>query len=378
MSWRAGIANALITPLVPVKLAGFGDRTEPAAGVHDDLEVFAVWFDDGERAACLLVLDLLGMSVEFSDPIRDAVAAELGLPREAVLTSSTHTHSGPNAMTGGEQLGWATPGGYAALLVERCADAARAAKAAAAPVTLHHARAPLPDDISYNRRSLPYEPWFAALELRGEDGARVGVLANIAIHPVSLGSPWLEVSRDWVGPFREALVAAGGGTAVMLSGSLGDVNPVERHTDIPSHLAEAYDEASAIGAAAAVAVHDALATAAPIAGPLRTHARRVTVPAEGMLAQLMGITEDRVELVEWMLGDVHLVGIPGEAFHALGRAIDEARDGRALLAGLAPAWHGYLPVPFGDGYEETVSLGAAAVTQLAAALIEGAFAREAM
>lgn len=377
MSWRAGIGRATITPPVPVSLAGFADRTEPAGSVHDDLEVYAVWLADGERAACLLVLDLLGMSVEFSGPIRDAVAADHGLPSDAVLTSSTHTHSGPNAMAGGELLGWKTPEGYGRLLVERCTDAARAAKAAAVPVTLHHARASLPSDISYNRRSLPYEPWFAALELRAGGGARVGVIANIAIHPVSLGSPWLAVSRDWVGPFREALAETGGGTTVMLSGSLGDVNPVERHTDVPTHLAEAYEEASAIGAAAAVAVHNAVTAAVPVTGPLRTGSRTLTVPAEGMLAQLLGITEDTVELVEWMLGSVHLVAIPGEAFHALGRAIDDARGGRALLAGLAPAWHGYLPMPFGDGYEETVSLGARAVSQLADALVAGAFAREA-
>lgn len=28
-----------------------------------------------------------------------------------------------------------------------------------------------------------------------------------------------------------------------------------------------------------------------------------------------------------------------------------------ILAGLAPAWQGYLPMPWGEGYEETVSYG---------------------
>ena len=39
-----------------------------------------------------------------------------------------------------------------------------------------------------------------------------------------------------------------------------------------------------------------------------------------------------------------------------------------LLAGLAPDWHGYFPLPYTDGYEEGLSLGPDAVAQLVAAL----------
>ena len=105
MTWRAGFGSSVITPATPVMLAGFSDRTEPATGVHDELEARAVWLDDGTRAACLLVLDLLGLSEEFAGPVRDAIAEDLGVDREAVLTAATHTHNGPNAIRGGELLG---------------------------------------------------------------------------------------------------------------------------------------------------------------------------------------------------------------------------------------------------------------------------------
>ena len=66
---------------------------------------------------------------------------------------------------------------------------------------------------------------------------------------------------------------------------------------------------------------------------------------------------------------MRLVSIPGEAFHALGRAIEDARrDGATCsLAGLAPEWHGYLPSPFRDGYEESMSYGRDAVAAIARA-----------
>lgn len=372
MSWSAGAGSAEITPAVPVMLAGFGDRTEPAASVHDDLEVRALVLGDGTTTVCLLVYDLLGLSRDVADAIRDAVAAALKLPRAHVLTSATHTHAGPNVMSAAERLGWTIPDGYAAGLVRASCDAARDAADASEPVVPAFARAGLPDGISYNRRGHPYDPWLAALAFAREDGSLAAVLGNVAIHPVSLGSPWLQVSCDWVRPFREALERATGAAVVMLSGALGDVNPAERHTDVPTHLAEAWDEATAIGAAAAEAVVAALDGAAPVDGTIAPTARTLTVPATGLLAELLGVAEETVELVEWRLGDVALVGIPGEGFHALGRAITDARGGRALLAGLAPAWHGYLPVPFGDGYEESLSLGADAVKAIAEALIEGA------
>jgi hypothetical protein len=48
-----------------------------------------------------------------------------------------------------------------------------------------------------------------------------------------------------------------------------------------------------------------------------------------------------VDLLEWSLGGARLVTIPGEGFHALGRAILRSRPGPVLLAGLAPVWQGY-------------------------------------
>ena len=75
-----------------------------------------------------------------------------------------------------------------------------------------------------------------------------------------------------------------------------------------------------------------------------------------------------IELVEWAIGPVRLVSVPGEAFHELGRAI-ERRGPHVLVAGLAPEWHGYLPVPFTDGYEESMSYGPEAVAAIAGALM---------
>src|SRR5437762_452896 len=88
--------------------------------------------------------------------------------------------------------------------VPSAGDAAKAASGTALPATLSWRRAALPPDVSLNRRGHPYEPSFSVLDAMGADGARIGSLSNLAIHPVALGPECLAVSADWVGPFRQA------------------------------------------------------------------------------------------------------------------------------------------------------------------------------
>ena len=49
-------------------------------------------------------------------------------------------------------------------------------------------------------------------------------------------------------------------------------------------------------------------------------------------------------------------------------ALAQAVPRTLLLAGLAPEWHGYLPSPFTEGYEESMSYGPEAVAAIAHAL----------
>jgi hypothetical protein len=369
----AGFGSAIITPPTPVQLAGFAED-QLATEVHDDLEVRALLLSGPLGTVCLLVCDLLAMSAEFADPVRNAVAAALGLDRAAVLTACVHTHAGPSTMGFSKRIGWRTPDGYRETLVERCVDAAGEAAAAAVPATLRAGRWPLPEGLSINRRGLPYAPTFAVLDVLDTAGARLGTLANVAVHPVALGPECLAVSSDWVGAFRGALERRAGGTAVLLSGPLGDVNPHHVHRQGNDCRHDGFAEAEQLGAGIAESVEAVLADATEIetSGPAVTRHRTLEVALGD--TQLTALRRERhatIELVEWSIGPVRLVSVPGEAFQELGRAVEarvEREGGLVLLAGLAPEWHGYLPSPFTDGYEESMSYGREAVQAIAAAL----------
>ena len=364
-----GFGAALITPPTPVQLAGFADD-QMATEVHDDLEVRAMYVRGQLGAVCLVVCDLLGMSRSFARPVRESVAAALGLELGAVLTSCVHTHAGPSTIAGSEALGWVTPEGYRELLIERCTAAARDAAHAAVPASLRSGRFALPDRLSINRRDLPYEPTFAVLDAIALDGSRVGTLANIAIHPVALGPECLAVSSDWVGSFRGALQDRAGGSTMLLSGALGDVNPHHVHRQHNDCHRDGFAEAAELGRDVAEAVDAALARTeeTEATGPTVERVRTLDVTlGDTLLASGQAETRRSIELVEWTIGPVRLVSVPGEAFHALGRDI-ENRGPHVLVAGLSPEWHGYLPVPFREGYEESLSYGPEAVATIARAL----------
>jgi hypothetical protein len=375
-----GFGSAVITPPTPVQLAGFAED-QPATEVHDDLEVRVMYVRGEPGTVCLIVCDLLGMSAGFSNPIRDAVADALGLPRAAVLTSCVHTHAGPSALEGTRRLGWITPEGYRELLVERCVEAARAAAANAAPAQFRHGRWPLPAGLSINRRGLPYEPTFALLDVLTTDGARIGTLANIAVHPVALGPECLAVSSDWVGPFRAEVARRAGGTALLLSGALGDVNPHHVHRQNNDCHHDGFEEAAQLGRDLGEVVDSVLDTTDMADGTEVDVVRDRTIDVTVGDTLLGGGRPGRrvtIDLVEWSIGPMRLVSVPGEAFHALGRAVEaRVRDNgqHVLLAGLAPELHGYLPSPFAidahgnpGGYEESMSYGAEAVAAIGAAL----------
>jgi hypothetical protein len=373
MALQAGFGTALINPPTPVRLAGFAEVQE-ATEIHDDLTARALYLDSPQGAVCLVVCDLMGMSPEFANPARAAIAAAVGLEPAAVLVAATHTHAAPSTMAGTDRLGWFIPEGYGETLAGGCAAAATDAKAAAVAAELRYGRWSLPDGLSINRRGYPYDPWFSVLDVvapAADGGARIGTLANLAIHPVALGPECLAVSADWVHPFRQALQQRAGGTTIELSGALGDVNPRHVHRQGNDCRRDGFEEAAELGGEIAEAVDAVLAEAESLdGGGVRVIAdRNLEVPIGGTdLARARRTDTMRVELVEWGIGPIRLVSVPGEGFQELGRQVGEVRDHRVLLAGLAPLWQGYFPVPYANGYEEGTSYGPEAVAAVLAAL----------
>src|SRR5262249_29742189 len=94
--WEAGAAKAGITPEQFPWVSGDGARTKPAEGKIHDLWAKALAFEDPSgRRAVLVTMDLVGIDRELSASVCRELMKKHGLPREAIVLSTSHTHSGP-------------------------------------------------------------------------------------------------------------------------------------------------------------------------------------------------------------------------------------------------------------------------------------------
>src|SRR5712692_8978238 len=95
-SWKAGVAKVIITPEQLMWMSGYGARTKPAEGKLHDLWAKALLLEDPDgRRGVLVTMDLVGIPRDLSVAVRDELKKKYGLPRESVILSVSHTHTGP-------------------------------------------------------------------------------------------------------------------------------------------------------------------------------------------------------------------------------------------------------------------------------------------
>jgi len=220
---QVGYGEKKITPPLRTDLAGFGfylDRR--ATTIRDDLKARVLYLKNKETTLIIISLDLLSLSVEFSDKIRTVVAEKHGLPLKNVLLSCTHTHSGP-AVQPLPGLGKANPY-YVRRLPQIILDTTINARVSIEEATFgHHIEAVEP--IGYNRRLNDFseiDPWLRVGIFRLKKKAVF--IMNYACHPVTLG-PTKEISADWPGAAVRAIEKARD-KGMVLQGFCGDIDPV--------------------------------------------------------------------------------------------------------------------------------------------------------
>lgn len=94
--WKVGLAQVKITPTQPIFMEGYASRDRPFEKVESDLYVKAMVIEDREgHRAVLVTSDLIGIPAVGAEPICERIRLKMGLKREQILLSSSHTHTGP-------------------------------------------------------------------------------------------------------------------------------------------------------------------------------------------------------------------------------------------------------------------------------------------
>src|SRR5579871_1131234 len=96
MPLYAGVCETNITPPIGVWMSGYALRPSGAVGIHDELYARALVCDNGQMRVALVAADLIYLDPDLVERIRDGIADQVGIARDAIMLHCTHTHAGPS------------------------------------------------------------------------------------------------------------------------------------------------------------------------------------------------------------------------------------------------------------------------------------------
>ena len=377
---KAGAAQVDITPPPGIPLTGFIARLGSSTGIHDPLFARALAIDTGEQQGLLITCDLLALDGPFVSAARAAIQEVTGIPENNILIACTHTHSGPATIFLRDCGEVDTT--YLDSLRLRLVNAAQEAVSNLREARLGAGRGQVNQGV-LNRRQpgAPTDPDLDVISFQDQAGKYLAILVNYACHPVCLDHTNRLVSADYPGYLCRALQAQTGAVVLFTNGADGDINPERMGS-----FAFAEELGWAL-AAETLRVLDTLAyqdtavlqvTGETLGFPLQPlptaeelehkkleyRQRWVDAQAAGNVfqarwekaflgwaeASLAGIARGDLpksipaELQAICLGEVVLLGIPGELFSELGKEIKSSTSMRQVtVLGYANNDIGYIP-----------------------------------
>ncbi len=222
---QIGVASATINPPVGTFLGGY-DNNRKSTGIHDNLYVKVVIFDDGGSAVVFAVLDALSIQLFETDAMRSAAVKKIGdarLKGERIVVQATHSHCAPD-LTG---LYGASPGesgistAYLEQLTETVADTIARAWAGRQAGKLAWAETSCCGWAVNDSEPAKIDNSVTILECLDASGKPLATLANFACHPTVLDGDTTLTSADWVGGYYAAMGASLPGEHLFLQGAIG-------------------------------------------------------------------------------------------------------------------------------------------------------------
>lgn len=385
-SLLAGVAVSNITPDTTkyhVPLGGYGERQNaPALGVHDNAMAKALILKQGDRKFALVTSDLLGIPRSLRDEVLTRIAST-GITSDTLMLTASHCHASTemNAMNRKNVFDNKAIGIFDESLLlftaDRIAQAILDADKAYQPVRVGTDSTRV-EGLNRNRRDDPIvDDELTVTRIDTAEGKPLVVFVNWTAHPTYMNETVMHISAGWPGYLqREVEGFMPGALCMYTNGAQGDIAP--RGGEGPSPFAKAED----YGRKLAVHVLDLARRIETGDDPLLAYTmstlrlpERTAPPAlldaagpeygltpENITAIVEATAPETSYLGVLRLGDLLVVGIPGEFTSSLGVQVKQALASSGakhpIIAGLANEWISYILPPeeyTQGGYEPGVS-----------------------
>ncbi|MGD0707900.1 MAG: hypothetical protein ABSA51_05545, partial [Anaerolineaceae bacterium] len=196
--------------------------------IHDPLFATLLIPKAGNNGIALVTMDLVGITLSFTEKLKAALSPVLGIPEDAILVSAIHTHAGPVGFMGRVPLlGNVDDPVLQEIYLRKLKGAAVWVKDHLQPVHLGIGRGEI-HDIGRNRNDPEtglMDAELGVLRVDDVNGQPLAVLMNYGCHPTVLGPENLAISADYPGAARTALKRIyPGATFLFTNGASGDVS----------------------------------------------------------------------------------------------------------------------------------------------------------
>ena len=404
---KGGCAKVNITPPVGTWLSGYGARDKPSDGIVDELYARALVLDNGGNSIAIISVDLLWIPLELTNNVREILNDKIGIPGQNILVCATHTHFGPKiygeTKMGPELSDNTVDSSYVRTLVKKITDSVFLAYRRMEDVKIGAVKGDIPE-IVYNRRptradgsvqttfSLPLEvaatrkirrgpdgsavvtftfptegpaltfgpvdPEAWVLRVENAEGEMVGSVVNFACHAVtgSTFSDWFYcISADYPGEMMRVVEQLEGGVCLFASGTAGDIVPLRRGKKPRYEIGRAL-------AGEAIRRLQFVRTSGDIDIAAMTQQVRLPLRQDLSPDRIIAAGKDKTHLATEIqvlrLGDIYILGLPGEVLVEVGLDIKKkAGLEKLIIAALSNDTIGYVchSLAYEQGGYEAVS-----------------------
>jgi hypothetical protein len=383
---EANVAVIKLTPPLEMgyTLGGYGARMSKAAeGIHDDIWAKALVLTDGEKKYAIITLDLLGLPPNVKPLIIEKLNGETWTEENIMfLPSHSHTSLEMFALNDKNIFNLAPIGIFQPQLldfvVQALADLIKSADQNLKPVRIGSQSKQI-EGLNRNRRGESFvDNTLTVTRIDHLDGQAMAVLVNWTAHPTIMDDDDMLVSGGWPGYLQRELEAfiGQGVVAMYYNGSQADQSVIAKSAG--SH----YEKAENYGRTMALNAWSIYRSIRPAENILFTYNYK-TMPLpekeahpDFMLTggQEYGLDEDHINILleqvfpeqtrvgACRLGDMLIVGAPGELIAELGLSIKDNLKVRGIkypvIGGLANEWISYILSEeeyHKGGYESSVS-----------------------
>ena len=384
---RANVAAVILTPPLEIgyTLGGYGARmSKPAVGIHDNIKAKALVVEKDNKKYAIITLDILGLPPNVKPQVIERLNKK-DWTEENIMFLPSHSHTSLEMFAlndknifGMPQIGIFQPE-LLEFVVHTLTELIVLADQDLQPVKIGTNRKQI-EGMNRNRRGEPYvDKYLTVTRVDYLDGTPMTVMVNWTGHPTIMDDDDMLVSGGWPGYLQRELEAWIGNDVVAMyfNGAEGDQSVVgESISGSHYEKAENYGRSLAIKA---LGIYNSIAitnnvnfnyTLQIVQLPTRkahpdfmeTGGEEYGLNEENIQTLLNQVFPEKTTIGSCRIGDLLIVGVPGELTSELGLQIKEELYSQGIkypvIGGLANQWISYImseEAYMKSGYEASVS-----------------------